>query len=334
MPLIVTPRQLRQQSEFYHQIGSLLAAGVGLIPALEMLRRNPPARTFLQPLEQLTRDLTQGCSFVEALQRLRRWLPAFDLALVGAGEQSGRLDATCRLLAEYYRGRAKLMSGVITDLLYPVAVLHLAILIFPTSAIYHLIWLGHWQGYVLQKLAVMAPLYAGVLLLIYACQGRRGQSWRSLIERVLHRVPVLGAARRQLALARLAAALESLINAGVPIVAAWDLAAAASGSPAIGRAVETWKPRVLAGETPAEAIRKSPVFPETFASLYQTGELSGKLDDSLKRLHTYFEEEGTNRLHLVATWAPRLVYFGVVLLVAYQVVQFWLGYFNQLNQFM
>ncbi|MBU6402691.1 MAG: type II secretion system F family protein [Verrucomicrobia bacterium] len=334
MPLIVTPRQLSRQSDLYHQIASLLAAGVGLVPALEMLHRNPPARTWREPLSRLVRELTQGSTFTEALQRQNRWLPSFDIALISAGEQSGRLDAVCRLLAAYYRERAVLARSVLSNLAYPVFVLHIAVLIFPTAMIYQMIWLGNLAGYLWQKALILVPLYVLLWFGVYASQGRHGERWRSWLETLLHPVPLLGAARRQLALARLAAALEALINAGVPLVEAWDLAAAASGSPALSRAVAAWRPRVLAGETPAEAIGKSGAFPELFANLYHTGEVSGQLDDSLRRLHALYQEEGSNKLQLVAAWTPRLVYFAVMLLVAYQVVQFWLGYFNQLNQVM
>ena len=76
------------------------------------------------------------------------------------------------------------------------------------------------------------------------------------------RFPCSEPARHYLALSRLAAALEALISAGVNIVEAWDLAATASGSPALRRAVATWKPQLAAGRTPAELVRACPLFPE------------------------------------------------------------------------
>ena len=58
------------------------------------------------------------------------WLPAFDLALIGAGEQSGRLDACFRMLADYYNDRARLIKQVISQLIYPVGLIHFAAFIF------------------------------------------------------------------------------------------------------------------------------------------------------------------------------------------------------------
>src|SRR6185295_240835 len=138
-----------------------------------------------------------------------------------------------------------------------------------------------------------------VFLLLYAAQGKHGESWRSRIESCTRRLPMLGTARRSLALSRLAAALEALINAGVSIIDAWELAASASGSPALRRAVLAWKPRVLAGAPPSLVVHDCAEFPELFSNLYHTGEISGKLDESLDRLNAFYREEGSRKLRQV-----------------------------------
>ena len=68
---------------------------------------------------------------------------------------------------------------------------------------------------------------------------------------------------------------------------------------------------------PSEAVRACRLFPETFANLYASGEISGKLDESLRHLHRLYSEEGARKLQLFAQWAPRLDLFLVVLIIAY-----------------
>ena len=92
-----------------------------------------------------------------------------------------------------------------------------------------------------------------------------------------------------------------------------------------------WKHQVEGGRTPAEVLRENGQFPELFTNLYHTGEISGKLDDALLRLHRYYQEEGSRQLKLVAKWTPWLVYLVVVGVVAYQIISFWLGYFQNIN---
>src|SRR5437016_7890275 len=140
-----------------------------------------------------------------------------------------------------------MLRQIIGDLLYPAFLLHFAIFILPFP---HLFQFGNWQLYLLQTFGVLVPLYGLVALIIYAAQGRHGEAWRSCMETMLHPVPGLGRAREYLALGRLAAALEALLSAGVNIIQAWDLAAAACGSPALRRTVARWRPLLDAGQTP------------------------------------------------------------------------------------
>ena len=332
MPLLVTPQQLDYRAELYHQLAALTSAGIGLLPALEMVHRAPPSRAFVKPVARVISLLNQGCTFSESLAQLGGWLPSFDVALIEAGEKSGRLDSCLRLLEKYYNERATLARRVISDLLYPAFIFHFAVLIFPVTQLQSLVLEGDVVGFILKKAAVFAPIYGVLLLAIFACQGRHGEWWRAWIERVLARVPILGSARRQLALARLSAALEGLLSAGVTIIEAWELAAISSGSPALKNLVLSWRPALDSGETPAEMIFASGQFPELFASLYATGEKSGKLDETLRRLFEHYQSEASRKLHALSQWAPRLIYMGIIVMVGYQVISFWSGYFSKMKQ--
>ncbi len=325
MPFIVTPRQLDQRAELFHQLAQLTSAGIGIIAALEQIKRGPPSRSYREPLQRLLDELARGATVADALHQLG-WLPAFDLALIEAGERSGRIDACFHLLADYYNERARLIRQTITDLIYPVSVFHLAVFV---STLLEFLWSGPW---LLVLFGGLVPFYAATVFLIYAGQDRHNEAWRTKVESVLRFIPVLGTARHCLALARLAAALEALISAGVNIFEAWELAAAASGSPALRRAVAAWKPIVTAGQMPSEAVRACRLFPEMFANFYASGEVSGKLDESLRHLNRLYSEEGLRKLHLVSKWVPRFIYFTVALFVGYIVIRFWTNYFNQINQ--
>jgi type II secretory pathway component PulF len=145
-------------------------------------------------------------------------------------------------------------------------------------------------------------------------------------------VPVLGTARRDLALARLATALDSLLNAGVPIFTAWELSATASGSPALDDRVQSWRTRLESGATFTEVMADSNDFPDLFRNLYHTGEVSGTLDHTLVRLHNLYQTEGLRRMRALSRWTPKLVYFGIMFFVAWKIISFYTDYFNQINQ--
>jgi type IV pilus assembly protein PilC len=303
----------------YYQLGSLVSAGVPIIQALEQLLRNPPSSAFREPLSRLIFQINSGQNFAGAMIQSGQWISEFDIALLDAGERSGRLEMCFKILANYYRERGKLLRQVLSSLAYPLLLIHLAVLIIPTSMLVALVWRGEVTPFIFQKLIIFIPLYALLFAIAYIFQGERGENLRTTVENFCAAIPIFGSARRDLALARLSAALEALINAGAPVFEAWQLASRSSGSPALQRAVSAWRPRFEAGETPAELLRASKQFPEFFANLYHSGEISGKQDETLRRLY------------VVAQWMPKLVYFGVALFIAWQVISFWSGYFQQIN---
>jgi type IV pilus assembly protein PilC len=321
--MIVTPGQLTHRAEFYHQLSQLTGAGLGLVQSLEQLYRNPPSHAYREPIRETLTALSQGLTLTEALTRNKAWLPAFDLTLVEAGEKSGRMDYCFRMLAEHYTERAKNAKQMISSLLYPAFLLHFLALVM--ILVFYL-WA---PKFLLIPLAGMPVVYVIVVAIVYASQSKHGEGWRSFMESVLHPVPVLGTARHSLALARLAAALEALVSAGVMIVEAWEMAAAASGSPAIRRIVSGWRPLLMAGRTPAEVLQAEDRFPELFKNQYAAGEISGRLDDSLRRLHNYYQDEGSRKLQAVTRWVPIFIYLIVALCIAIFVIWFYTNMWSQ-----
>src|SRR6266516_1915866 len=206
MALVITPRQLSQRAELYHQLSQLIDAGIGLPQALETLQRSPPVRSYRKALGQLVTEINEGATFSRALHSVQGWIPDFDAALLEAGERSGRLPQCFKLLAQYYSERCTMARQVIHDLMYPLFLFHFAILIGPFLDLF---LSGNIVAYLTKTLGVLAPLYAVTFAIVFASQGRHGESWRAFIEALTHWIPFLGPARRALALSRLAAALEA-----------------------------------------------------------------------------------------------------------------------------
>jgi type II secretory pathway component PulF len=331
MSLLITPGQLASRSELFHQLAQVTASGIGLVGALEILQRNPPRASMRAPIGQLLRHLETGSTFGDSLERSDRWLSSFDVALLQAGEKSGRLPDCFRLLSEYYAQRTQLARQVIAFSIYPLIVFHVAVFIFPIGKFTDLILKGAIVPFVLQKLAVLLPVYGVVLFFAYALQGTRGETWRASLERLFEGVPLLGKARRSLAIARFSVALEALLNAGVNMIEAWEIAAAASGSPILRRLVARETPRMMAGSPPSEIVSSHREFPSAFASLYHSGEISGTLDDALRRSYAYFHEEGSRKLKQFVFGLAGLLVACVMLMVAFNIISFYLGYFKQIG---
>ena len=331
MALLITPGQLSGRSELFHQLSQVTASGIGLMGALEVLQRNPPRPSLREPVARLLAQLRDGHSFGDSLERSGRWLSAFDVAMLQAGEKSGRLPDCFRVLSRYYDQKTQLARSVIGVTAYPLLVFHVAVFIFPLSRLTDLVLKGAVVPFVLQKFFVLAPVYGIAAFLAFALQSTHAEPWRALVEKFASLVPLLGTARRSLAIARLALALEALLNAGVTVIEAWEMAVAASGSPALRRVFARAKSSLQTGQQPSEMISNSREFPSAFASLYHSGEISGTLDDALRRSHALFEEEGSRKMKQFIFGLAGLLTAGVMLMAAWGIVSSWMDRMRELN---
>jgi type IV pilus assembly protein PilC len=268
------------------------------------------------------------------------WLADFDIALLSAGEESGRLDASFRLLARYYNSRAKIIRDTIAGLIITFITLHVFFIVFPIGFLTDFV-LGIVNNdyakclpFIIEKALVFGGLYGSLWFLAFASQDTRGEGWRRVVEFIMGKIPLLRSAVKYLAVARLAMALDALLSAGVPVIRGWELAATACGSPHLKREIFKWTPELESGTTPSEMVTQIRYFPDMFMQLYHSGEISGKLDETLTRLHTYFEEEGFRKLQAFCRVLNFVVYFLIAITIAIFVIRFWMHYYGaMLNSF-
>ena len=349
---MVTPGNLARRAAFFEQLAATISAGVPLTRAIEMAGRSRSSGVPLRVVNVLIQYLHEGHTFTDAMQMVSGqkrgvdavlkpsrsyWLSDFDIALLSAGEESGRLDIAFRTLARYYATRAKIIRDTIAGMLVTLATLHVFLLICPLDYL-----IGFVKGiidgdpsqcapFLIEKVVAFGSLYGIVFFFILACQGNRGEKWRTLVENVFGIVPILRTALKYLALARLASALEALTNAGVPVVRSWELAAVASGSQKLKRHLSQWIPHLETGTTPAEMVNQIRYFPEMFQNLYNTAEVSGKLDETLVRLNSYFEQEGFRILQNFTRLFNAVIYCIVAGFVIHFIFSFYIGRFKQMD---
>lgn len=351
---MVTPGQLARRAQLFNQLGTSLGAGLTLIKSLELAVRTRSTGVAPQKTQQLIHFLQQGDTFANAMQRLSGQLPAdhmhspvkvsrgqfflseFDRALLTVGEETGRLDSSFKTLARHYETQARIVRETIAKLAFTLITLHFFLLIFPLGFLTEFV-LGIVNSdyqrclpFVIEKIVAFGCLYAVIFGVFFAGQGNRSEGFKSFIESIFSWTPGLGKALKYLALARLATALHALQRAGVSVPKSWELGAQACGSPKLKKAILLWMPELQHGTTPAEMIAQIPYFPEMFTQLYASSELTGSQDDTLQRLEVYFEEEGFRKLQTFATLLSLAIYLLIAGVIGYNIIRFWLNYYNNL----
>jgi type II secretory pathway component PulF len=312
-------------AELYHQLAMMNEAGLPLVQALKTLGTSRGLRSARSQLLAWATSIERGNTFSEAMTHARGNIPEFDLALLHAGEQSGRLDTCFKILSDYYDRRAQNIRTTRNHLAYPALIVHAAVFIIPFPAFFQS---GDLNAYLSGSLGLLLPLYLILFLISWAFDGARALAWRRIVETGVRLVPLLGSSLKFQALSRFCLALESLLNAGVGVSQSWCHAAVASGSPALESEVQSFPEALEQGITPSEWLEQAGFFPDLFKMSYAAGETSGRLDENLRRLRGVYEEEGARKLQAFSLWLPRLVYFSIVIIMAYHILTFYAGYYG------
>lgn len=316
---MAAPQQL---AAFYRQLGTLLAAGVPVVRALESLERSAPGRRLREASAALRRRIIAGGDLSDGLEERAADFPPLHRELVRVGERSGTLERQLRHLAGLLDQVVAVRHEVVGSLFYPVLLVHLSLLVAPLP---RLIFTQDRVAYGHGVLTSLVLLYAAVGLSWWIVrQVARDRTGLVAADRLVLALPVVGKIHRDIALARFFAALKALLAAGIGLIEALPRAGAASGSAllaSIGREAAPGLKRgdplalVLAGTLPPDAL-----------GMVATGQESGKLDDVLGHLERRYLDESRRRLQAMAGWLPKLIYILAVFWAGWQILQLGLGY--------
>jgi len=114
---------------------------------------------------------------------------------------------------------------------------------------------------------------------------------KRLIDRVLLKIPILGAIFQKIAVARFSRTLSTLLSSGVPILQSLDITARTSGNVIIEEAIISVRNGVERGESFVDPLKATEVFPHMVAQMVGIGEQTGALDAMLGKIADFYEQE-------------------------------------------
>jgi len=296
----------------YQNFANLLDAGVPLLRSLESCSaglNHKLARRF--PV--LAETIHGGHSLAEAMRRHPKHFGRLEVITVEVGETSGQLPRALRQLADWYFFTQRLRGIIISGLLLPFLLVHIAAFLTPLPRL--ILGQANLTQYLSTVVLTLLPLY----LIIFAVIAIRRftpdtGTLRRILEGVLSLVPVLRRGLRDLALSRYNRAFHMLLSAGVPGIRAAEMALEYTGNAVIARR--------LRGA--AEAARQGNLFwngfdprlPVEFIESWRIGEESGSLDRTTQRLADKYADSAEMLLKEFARWLSRIFYFLIMIMMA------------------
>ncbi len=313
----------------------MLKAGMALGEALNVLKQRAAYPQLQQVIREGAEHVAAGGSFSEVLAEYPEEFSELTTAVIAMGEQTGRLDEAFAQVATYLEREYSLRQMIMRETFYP-KVLLVCCIIIPCAipalieALRGSVWLGLWifiKNVSKWALGLGIPIYLAYL--IYRSLGKGKQMREGLDSLKLH-IPLLGAVVRRLALAKFARALSYTYSAGVPMAQAITLSASAMGNSILERRFKSAVPLVQRGYKLSEALGKAPDVDDMAMHMLQTGEQTGELDATMECLADHFEQAAATSIHRMAIMALPIGVIFVGIIVAYILIQFYVGYFGQL----
>jgi len=114
---------------------------------------------------------------------------------------------------------------------------------------------------------------------------------RYFVDKLLLKAPVFGPLIRKVAVAKFTRTLGTLINSGVPIIEALNVAAGTAGNKIVENAIRAVKASISEGRSIAQPLTESKVFPSMVVQMISVGETTGALDAMLNKIADFYDEE-------------------------------------------
>jgi type IV pilus assembly protein PilC len=315
---------------FTRQFSVMIDAGLPLVQCLEILGSQEEDKNFAGTILQTRTDVEGGASLADAMRKHPATFDALFTNMVAAGEAGGILDAILKRLAVYIEKNVKLIAQVKSAMTYPIAVISIAacvvvVILWKVIPTFAALFAGLGAELPLPTQIVIWMSNALIRLLPFIVVGMIGAAYgfrqfyatnngRHVVDRSLLRAPVLGMILRKIAVARFCRTLSTLVSSGVPILDGLDITARTSGNAIIEDAILTTRKSIERGETIAEPLKQTGVFPPMVCQMVGVGEATGALDTMLSKIADFYEEEvDTAVAGLLTLLEPLMIAFlGVV----------------------
>lgn len=300
--------KIKDKIVFASNLSAMVAAGLSLSRALAVMERQSGSRRFRQVISELAAKIRAGAGLSQALAAFPDVFPPVFVAMVAAGEESGKLPQSLEIVAEQLTKSYDLRRKVRGAMIYPTIIVIVIILI----GILMMIFLVPNLTAVFKELGAELPLSTRLVIatsnflsqhtLIFLLslltlvsvvigyfrtgRGRVSASWL-----VLH-LPLIAPLAKQVNSAATMRTLSSLISSGVGMVEALAITRRVVQNHYYQLVIAAAGAKVEKGQTLSSVFKDNELlYPVLVGEMTEVGEETGKLADMLLRGAAFYEEE-------------------------------------------
>jgi len=291
--------------DFTRQLAIMLDAGLTLIDAIDILKKQLTKPSLASLLQNLDKEIRGGKNFSSALSLYPQYFPRLYISLVKSGEASGKLSDILLRLSDNLEKERTFRGKLRGALIYPTFIIGGIIIvafIMMTFVVPKLLELYKEFDIELpfstRMLLLVQPFFnkfwpillVGItFLLAFLYKYFKTKTGKLFIDSLLLKLPIIGNVVRMATLVDSTRTLSILVSSGVSLMEALSIIIDSSPNIVYKRAFENIRKQVEKGTSLGMAMKQSEIFPPILVQMTLVGEETGHLDNTLFRVSRYFE---------------------------------------------
>ncbi|OGG15806.1 hypothetical protein A3D78_04880 [Candidatus Gottesmanbacteria bacterium RIFCSPHIGHO2_02_FULL_39_14] len=305
------------------QLSTMITAGLNIDEALLILIQQVKKARLINLLKKIEEEVRSGKSLTSALEKYPRIFSPVYLALVRAGEASGKLDLVLERLADNLEKSRDFRNKIKGALVYPTLIVSgmvvvtfivMTVVVPRLTGLYKefdielplptRLLIGTSDFFVANWYYILIFAIVFFLLLLKIRQSKYGQF---IIATFMMNIPIFGPIFKQSTLVEITKTLAILIESGVPILSALAIARNATNNIIFKDAFDLAAKKVEKGFPLSDPLLENKMMPSILGQMVAIGEHTGKLGESLTKLSRYFETEADIAVRTLTTLIEPLI---------------------------
>jgi len=333
----------KKKERFYAELNLLLAAGIDIKTALELIEQEQPKKREQALMKQVRTAVIAGSSLSDALQQTGHFSD-YEFYSLRIGEETGRMAEVLHDLADYFNKKIRQRRKVVSALSYPFIVLSAALLV----VFFMMKFVVPMFADVFKRFKQdLPPLTKGIinfsnsfsdysgyvflalLAVVLLCYSQRRQTWyRKFSSALVLRLPYFGKLVQKIYLERFCHAMHLLTVAKTPLVSALELVEKMVDYYPIEKALGEVRNDILHGRSLNESLAKFPIFNRRMVSLLRVAEEVNQLEMIFGKLSKQYTEEIEHETSIIGSVVEPIMIVVLGLLVAVILVAMYLPMFQ------
>jgi type IV pilus assembly protein PilC len=299
--------KMQERINFARNLGSMLTAGLPVSRALAVIERQTRNKNLQTVVHDLEENISKGQTLGQSMAMHRKVFSNLFISMVKAGEESGTLAESLRVVSIQMESAYALTRRVRGALMYPAVIIVAMIVIgiimltyviptllktfsdlnvpLPASTKFIMFLSNSFSHH---PILIIGGLIVIVVAFLY---WRRTSFGKKVLHKAVLKMPLIGGIAVEVNTARTARTLSSLLSAGVEVVEAMKITADVVQNVYYKKILTSASETIEKGNSISQIFGESKLYPIFLSEMMSVGEETGKIGEMLLGVAVFYEND-------------------------------------------